>query len=220
MPMISSLKSACTHEKKVLIKEESGAQKLIQADLGDSLLLKYLMSVGKVLMNLEVKLGQLESTNQKLVDKFEQSEDAEGAEHFQTVLDEESEFIDGVLTRKSELKILKGEVERKRTKLETAQSPVLVSANSTQQTDHTQLSSEIASIWSPSVQGPTKPPHLEITLFDGNVLKWQEFWDQFEAAIHKAKYSSVDKMNYLKSRLTGEALDAILGTSYPITIIM
>jgi len=30
---------------------------------------------------------------------FKQSEDVEGTEQFQTVLDEEAEFIDGVLTR-------------------------------------------------------------------------------------------------------------------------
>ena len=48
-------------------------------------------------------------------------------------------------------------------------------------------------------------------MFDGNVLKWQEFWDAFEASIDKGKYSSVDKKNYLKSKLTKEALDAISG---------
>ena len=40
---------------------------------------------------------------------------------------------------------------------------------------------------------------------------WQEFWDTFEATIQKGRYSSVDKMNYLKSKLTGEVLDAISG---------
>ena len=66
-------------------------------------------------MNLEVKLGV--SEQKKLVDMFKQSEDVEGAEQYQTVLDEEAEFIDGVLTRISELKILKGKVEQKYTKL-------------------------------------------------------------------------------------------------------
>ena len=44
-----------------------------------------------------------------------------------------------------------------------------------------------------------------------NILKWQEFWDVFEASIDKGRYSSVDKMTYLKSKLTSEALDAISG---------
>ena len=42
---------------------------------------------------------------------------------FQTVLDEEAEFIDGILTKISELKIIKVEVERKRKELETHVRP-------------------------------------------------------------------------------------------------
>jgi len=75
-------------------------------------------------------------------------------------------------------------------------------SSETQQTEHSPLnptSSDIASIWSPSVQGPIKLPHLEITSFDGSVLRWRKFWDQFEAAIHNTKFSSIDKMNYLRS---------------------
>jgi len=58
-------------------------------------------------------------------------------------------------------------------------------------------------------QGPIKPPQLEMTPFEGDVLKWQEFWDQFEASIHKANYPPIDKFNYLRSKLKGEALSAI-----------
>ena len=195
------------------LKEETEAQKLLQAECGDDLqsTLKYLMSVGKVLMNLVVKLGQLESANKKLIEEYEQSEDQEGAGQFQTTLDEEAELIDGVLNGIFELKILEGEGERKRNEIEKAQSHVAGSSNKTERINHTPTSSEIASIWSPSVQGPIKSPHLEIALFDCNVLRWREFWDQFEAAIHNAKFSSVDKMNYLRSQLTGEVLDAISG---------
>ena len=180
MPMVSSLKSARTREIKALIKEETEAQRLLQAECSDGLqsILKYLMSVGKVLMNLEVKLGRLEAANEKLIEAYEQSKDQAGAENFQNILDEEADLIDGVLTRISELKILKGEVERRRNETEMAQSHRSGGSSETERTNHTQLnptSSEIASIWSPSVQGPIKPPHLEMALFDGNVLRWREF---------------------------------------------
>jgi len=110
MPMVNSLKSSRTREKKALIREETEAQKLLQVKCGDVLrnTLKYLMSVGKVLMNLKTKLERLESANEKLVETYEQNEDQEGAEQFQGILDEEAEIIDGVLTRISKLKILKG----------------------------------------------------------------------------------------------------------------
>jgi len=117
--MISSLKSSRSREKRSVIKEESEAQKLIQDECGEGLqdVTKYLMLVGKVLMNLEVKLGRLEAANEKLIEAFDQNEDSDGAEQFQAVLDEEADFIDGVLTRISELKIVKQEVERKRREL-------------------------------------------------------------------------------------------------------
>ena len=77
--MISSLKDARTREKRALIKEESEAQKLMQEECSEGLqsILKYLMLVGKVLMNLEVKLGRLETANEKLIDAYEQNEDSE-----------------------------------------------------------------------------------------------------------------------------------------------
>ena len=32
--------------------------------------------------------------------------------------------------------------------------------------------------------GPLKPPQLEIAPFNGDILKWQEFWNAFEASVH------------------------------------
>ena len=69
----------------------------------------------------------------------------------------------------------------------------------------------MANIWAPQTTGPLKPPQLEITPFSGDILKWQDFWDAFEASIHQASYAPVDKLNYLKSKLKGEALEAISG---------
>ena len=68
-----------------------------------------------------------------------------------------------------------------------------------------------------------KPPQLDIRAFSGDVLRWQEFWDAFDASVHKARYAPVDKFNYLKSKLEGEALEAISGyqlsnENYPIVI--
>ena len=31
----------------------------------------------------------------------------------------------------------------------------------------------------------TRLPRLELNKFDGNIPKWQEFWDTFESKIHK-----------------------------------
>ena len=44
-----------------------------------------------------------------------------------------------------------------------------------------------------------KSPELKIPKFNGNILKWHEFWDQFESSIHSREHiSKIDKFNYLK----------------------
>ncbi len=60
--------------------------------------------------------------------------------------------------------------------------------------------------------------------FDGSILKWREFWDAFEAAVHKNKdMSEVDKLNFLKNKMTGKAEILLRGyaltrENYPLVI--
>ena len=57
-----------------------------------------------------------------------------------------------------------------------------------------------------------KLPKLELMKFDGNVLKWQEFWDSFETTIHdNTSLQDVDKLNYLRAQLRNEAKEVIAG---------
>lgn len=60
-----------------------------------------------------------------------------------------------------------------------------------------------------------KPPKLEVKKFNGKIEEWQEFWDGFESAIHRNEgLSKVDKFNYLRTLLTGQAKSAIAGFSF------
>ena len=57
-------------------------------------------------------------------------------------------------------------------------------------------------------------PKIDIISFNGNKLTWLKFWDSFDKAIHDNKsLSSVDKFNYLRGKLVGEARSAISGLS-------
>ena len=192
MPVITTLKSSRTREKRALLKEEAEAQRVLQTNVNDDRteIRHHLLNIGKVLLNLEMKLSRLELANEKLSEAYEQANDTEGAEQFQLTLDEESEIIDGVIDKVSQLKILKEELEQRRRETETT---------------------GIANSCSPQPIAPLRPPQLNITLFGGDILKWQEFWDAFEASVHNAKYAAVNKLNYLKSRLKGKALEAISG---------
>ncbi|XP_026063123.1 uncharacterized protein LOC113046525 [Carassius auratus] len=65
----------------------------------------------------------------------------------------------------------------------------------------------------PSLHRQTvKLPKLIINKFNGEISQWQDFWNQFETAIHKNDaLSKTEKFNYLKTYLTGAASKAIAG---------
>ena len=53
---------------------------------------------------------------------------------------------------------------------------------------------------------------LELKPFDGNILNWQPFWDQFDSSVHNQPYlSDIDKFSYLKTFLTSAAASCISG---------
>ena len=63
-----------------------------------------------------------------------------------------------------------------------------------------------------STGNSVKLPKLEIPSFSGENLKWAEFFYSFEAAVHlntslslSLSLSEVEKLNYLMSKLSGEA---------------
>ncbi|XP_070552476.1 uncharacterized protein [Ptychodera flava] len=55
-----------------------------------------------------------------------------------------------------------------------------------------------------------KLPKLDLVSFGGDVLAWKEFWDSFECTIHQNSHlSRIEKFNYLRSKLHGDALNAL-----------
>lgn len=55
-------------------------------------------------------------------------------------------------------------------------------------------------------------PKLELLRFDGNVIKWQPFWDMFLHSVHEnPRLSNTDRFHYLASLLDGPAAQAVAG---------
>ena len=55
-------------------------------------------------------------------------------------------------------------------------------------------------------------PKLIIKPFDGNILNWQTFFDQYSSTVHsKTNLNDIDKFTYLKSLLSEAALETISG---------
>jgi len=153
---------AVAREKRRVCQKST---KAFQKDLNDDPheLEQFLMWIGKILLNLKTKLSRFEVTNEKLVEAYEQSSDTEAAEKFQPVLDGDADFIEGIIDKISELKVLKEAVERKHRESEARHNPSLDQRvrEVQEQMKHLQSTShspEVASIWSQPSLGPMKPP--------------------------------------------------------------
>ena len=47
-------------------------------------------------------------------------------------------------------------------------------------------------------------PRIEVPKFDGNILNWRPFWEQFRAAVHDKTYlGNIDKLTYLQDAIKG-----------------
>ena len=111
MPALSMLKSNQTRAKNALAREEGEANELLQQDWSDNneqQIVKFCLTIGKVILNLETKLSRLEVANDKLGEAYDNGNDVETATEFHTTLDEDSEFMDNVISKVSQLKIQKG----------------------------------------------------------------------------------------------------------------
>ena len=73
---------------------------------------------------------------------------------------------------------------------------------------HQSLSGDLS-----SVPASVNLPKLHLPTYDGSVLKWPEFWDIFEASVHRQNIPKVSKFSYLKGALRGSAYVAISGIS-------
>ena len=56
-----------------------------------------------------------------------------------------------------------------------------------------------------------KLPKLTLKSFDGDPANWQSFWDCYKTSVYESKISDIDKFNYLKGCLSGQAAKSIEG---------
>ena len=56
-------------------------------------------------------------------------------------------------------------------------------------------------------------PKIDIVSYSGDRLRWNEFWESFECTEHKKNtdLSNIEKISYLRSKLSGEATRAVSG---------
>ena len=89
---------------------------------------------------------------------------------------------------------------------------VMIGQQQMQQQQQQTSNTEQPSHRNASTGNSVRLPKFEIPSFSGEKLKWTEFWDSFEAAVHlNMSLSDVEKLNYLISKLKGEAKSSVSG---------
>ena len=89
--------------------------------------------------------------------------------------------------------------------------------DSTEQPTETQAQGYV-NTFAGSSQNVSRLPKLTLPIFGGDPLKWQTFWDSFDSAVHSNNVlTNVEKLNYLRAHLEGEAARAITG--FPLTSV-
>ena len=146
----------------------------------------------KSILSLETKLTRLEATNDKLIDAYDEESSSEASVEFQSILKQDSEFMDIVIDMVSQLKVLKEEVERKRRELDTSHTQNLAWAVSHTGTGTDDLITSNQTrldqfYLQPPLTRVVKPNQIDMPPYSGDILKWKEFWDLFEASVHKEK---------------------------------
>ena len=62
--------------------------------------------------------------------------------------------------------------------------------------------------------GTSGLPKLNLTEFSGDTLEWPEWSGLFDVVVHQKSISDTEKMQYLKTSVTGQAKAAISGMGF------
>ena len=167
-------------------------------------------AVSAALIKLKEYNAKLESTCEKIAIELDSIDDDKEKEDVQKEQDNATELMGIAIETSCDLSELENELI-KRQKEENSKFEKLLEMQ-------TQLMEKLA-VQSDKKTGTVpkesvKLPKLDIPSFKGDIMRFQEFWDAFDACINKNyTLSPIEKFTYLRSKLEGDALEAISGLS-------
>ncbi|XP_063414880.1 uncharacterized protein LOC134696854 [Mytilus trossulus] len=230
---VSYLKGLCTRYNNLLAKELDKSGDVIAQGIQDESVTTQLRQVLSAERRLKDFAAKLEDSMKEISLLLEEKEDNEGEIlKFKKASEIYFKLLDGVTQRLDELKIFEEEIQDKIThikKTESATDHKHLLQLQTQMQEHIlqfqQLQlQELQRKSQPSTVSAVKLPKLDLVSYNGDKLKWTEFWDSFEATVHTNQIlTKIEKLNYLKSKLFGTANSAISGLTlshenYDVTI--
>lgn len=170
-------------------------------------------------------IEKLEQTNERLSVVVDGQD---GAQEFEELINEDWLYIAQVVDCRDELMDIQQMLQDQRSPSENCSSITVTEDRfnqmiqmtaqmqqvliGQQQLQQQQLDQEQSSHRHTYTSNSVRLPKLEMPSFSGEKLKWTEFWDSFEATIHRnTSLSEVEKLNYLMSKLSGEAKSSVSG---------
>lgn len=221
MPELQYLKGVRTRFSNKLLEEIKHGQEILNTDLSDLFGNEDYKQLRRRVVEAKLNINLY---NEKLTmqsEKIAQAIEDEDSAFIHTMIEEDSCVLEKANTVYHKLQILEDrlkemdETEQKAMKELQFASPLTVVTEEMKKMFEAQMELQKELVETKQHKKESvKLPKIDIPSFNGNKLYWIEFWDSFENAVHRNDHlSEIDKFNYLKSKLTGEARNAIVGLS-------
>lgn len=216
------LKGLCTRYRNLIETEIKKADKLVSIDVSEEDPTALLRNVETSVRRIKEFSAKLEETMEKWSMVIEGQETKQGEqEKFSEISGKVFLLLNEANDRSEQLIILEKTLQEKLTTLKKPHDMsdprldhlIHLQAKMQEQIIHFQeLSLQQHNPVADSVA--VKLPKLELPSYNGDKIKFKEFWDAFEATVHRNhKLSNIEKFNYLRSKLTETARLAISGLS-------
>lgn len=210
------LKGLCTRYRNLIETEIKKADKLVSIDVSEEDPTALLRNVETSVRRIKEFSAKLEETMEKWSMVIEGQETKQGEqEKFSEISGKVFLLLNEANDRSEQLIILEKTLQEK---LTTLKKPHDMSDPRLDHLIHLQakLQEHIIHFQELSLQQhnpvAVKLPKLELPSYNGDKIKFKVFWDSFEATVHRNhKLSNIEKLNYLRSKLTETARLAISG---------
>ena len=217
------VKANCTRYRTLIEKEISKSEEFITKEFTDEELSVLLHQVESSIMRLIDFSDNLEENVEKWSMAVEVKDiDPQEKDKFTDVSEKLFIFMSEATERMDQLMILERSLQERIATVKSAQKKtdsrldqiVLLQERMQEQMVRFQEMQLHHSQQQTAPQGSlsVRLPKLELPSYNGDKIRFKEFWDSFDATINKnSKLSRIEKFNYLRSKLTGEAKEAISG---------
>jgi hypothetical protein len=220
MSNISYIKGVRTRFRKTLESEIKKATDLLESDYEEYELEERIAHVSKCVEKLKAYREKVETQSEKFASLLKEDD----TDLIQNVLEEDCDLCTHAMDMFLDL-------QHYREKLLCAKEKMVIKPIAAEESDTNtliQIQKDMQKILSAQLKQQelsyrkesertlsVKLPKIDMASFNGDKTKWLEFWDSFNSAVHSNKMlTKVDKFNYLRSKLIGEAKDAIAGLAF------